>query len=255
MGEYLIQDTTLTNIANAIRGKTGGTEALTPERMTLEIENIQLGADAYAVIAVTYPEGSICTCSNGSETLELDNTVGYGFFLVPEAGTWTVTCTDGTNTRTRNVGIAIERQIESVTLSYNLILFDSSVTSGWASKLYSSSYASAGIVDGKLTVKNSASAYSGALLYKEEPVSTSGYTNAKITVDSVKTANGTDSKHASLILQTSPALGSMSAVAQAAARLALTGPGTFTLKLPEGTYYVGIEVGQNEVTVSKIWFE
>lgn len=213
------------------------------------------GAKLFAAIAVTYPAGSSLTCTKGTKTLTAKTSTGQWIFAVPEAGTWTVTATSGSSTKSQNVDITAEGQSVNITLSLELLLFDSSVTSGWASKLYNASFASAGIANGKLTVKNSASAYSGALLYKEEPVSTSGYTNAKITVDSVKTANGTDSKHASLILQTSPALGSMSAVAQAAARLALTGPGTFTLKLPEGTYYVGIEVGQNEVTVSKIWFE
>ncbi|MBQ2960812.1 MAG: hypothetical protein IJE09_06285 [Oscillospiraceae bacterium] len=213
------------------------------------------GAKLFAAIAVTYPAGSSLTCTKGTKTLTAKTSTGQWIFAVPEAGTWTVTVTSGSSTNSQNVDITSEGQSVNITLSLELLLFDSSVTSGWASKLYNASFASAGIANGKLTVKNSASAYSGALLYKEEPVSTSGYTNAKITVDSVKTANGTDSKHASLILQTSPALGSMSAVAQAAARLALTGPGTFTLKLPEGTYYVGIEVGQNEVTVSKIWFE
>ena len=51
MAEYLIQDTTLTAIGDAIRAKTGGTELIAPENMPTEIENIQSGstelADAY----------------------------------------------------------------------------------------------------------------------------------------------------------------------------------------------------------------
>lgn len=95
----------------------------------------EAGADAYAVIAVSYPEGSVCICSNGSETLELDNTVGYGFFLVPSDGEWTVTATDGTNSKSQSVSITAEGQFESVTLSFQLILFDggdnTAVTGGW----------------------------------------------------------------------------------------------------------------------------
>ena len=41
MSEYLIQDTTLTAIADAIREKTGGTDQMTPEQMATEISNIQ----------------------------------------------------------------------------------------------------------------------------------------------------------------------------------------------------------------------
>lgn len=40
MAEYMIQDTTLAGIANAIRSKTGGTGALTPEAMAAAIAGL-----------------------------------------------------------------------------------------------------------------------------------------------------------------------------------------------------------------------
>ena len=40
MAEYLIQDTTLTAIADAIRSKTGGTEAILPENMAAAITGL-----------------------------------------------------------------------------------------------------------------------------------------------------------------------------------------------------------------------
>ena len=43
MAEYIIQDTTLTAIGDAIRAKTGSTELIAPENMPTEIENIQSG--------------------------------------------------------------------------------------------------------------------------------------------------------------------------------------------------------------------
>ena len=45
MAEYLIQDTTLTAIGDAIRTKTGKTEAITPENMPTEIDGIKSGSD------------------------------------------------------------------------------------------------------------------------------------------------------------------------------------------------------------------
>ena len=45
MSKYLIQDTTLTAIANAIREKTGETDQMTPEQMATEISNIKSGDD------------------------------------------------------------------------------------------------------------------------------------------------------------------------------------------------------------------
>lgn len=43
MAEYLIQDTTLTGIADAIRGKTGGTDPVAVSDMAAQIEGIQTG--------------------------------------------------------------------------------------------------------------------------------------------------------------------------------------------------------------------
>lgn len=84
-------------------------------------------ADPYAVIAVAYPSGSICTCTDGTKTLSLKDTSGQGFFLIPYAATWTVTASDGTNTKFENVEITSEGQSVSVTLSYQLIAFDNGV--------------------------------------------------------------------------------------------------------------------------------
>lgn len=84
---------------------------------------------AYAVIGVTYPAGSTCTCTDGTKTLTLKDTSGQGFFLIPYAAAWTVTATNGTNTKSQSVEITNEGQLESVTLSYELIInFNKSVS-------------------------------------------------------------------------------------------------------------------------------
>lgn len=81
------------------------------------------GGKAFAVIGVTYPAGSVCTCSDGAKTLSLKDTSGQGFFLIPYAATWTVTATDGTNTKSESVEITSEGQSESITLNYGVYLF------------------------------------------------------------------------------------------------------------------------------------
>lgn len=78
-----------------------------------------------ATIAVTYPAGSTCTCTDGSTTLTAVGTTGSYTFTVPNAGTWTVSCTNGEKTKSENVIIANEGQAESVTITYELVLFDS----------------------------------------------------------------------------------------------------------------------------------
>ena len=45
MAEYLVQDTSLTAIADAIRAKNGGTDKLTLAQMPEKITNIQTGTD------------------------------------------------------------------------------------------------------------------------------------------------------------------------------------------------------------------
>lgn len=93
------------------------------------------GGKLYAIIAVTYPKGSTCTCSNGTKTLKARGTSGKALFNV-QKGIWTVSCTDGTNTKTVSVEITTAGQSVSVTLSYQLLLYEAGneyadITGGW----------------------------------------------------------------------------------------------------------------------------
>lgn len=76
------------------------------------------GTKLFAAIGVTYPEGSVLTCTNGTKTLTAKNTSGQWVFAIPETGTWTVTATDGTNTSSKSVEITAEGQNVSVNLAY-----------------------------------------------------------------------------------------------------------------------------------------
>lgn len=77
----------------------------------------------FAVISVTYPAGSVCTCTKGTKSYKAKNTSGLALFAVPEVGTWTVSCTDGDKTKSASVSITAEGQAENVTLAYELVLF------------------------------------------------------------------------------------------------------------------------------------
>ena len=76
------------------------------------------GSDTYAFIVVTYPAGSTCTATDGTTTLTAPDTSGNWVCKVPNAGTWTVFCTNGTDTASTTVVISTEGQSVSVTLSY-----------------------------------------------------------------------------------------------------------------------------------------
>ena len=72
----------------------------------------------YGKITVTYPSGSTCTCTDGNTVLVADDDSGETTFLVPNAGTWTVTSTNGEETIVEVVEITTEGQSESIELSY-----------------------------------------------------------------------------------------------------------------------------------------
>lgn len=93
------------------------------------------GGKLFAVIAVTYPEGSICTCSDGTKTMKAKDTSGKALFNVA-VGEWTVTATDGSSTASKAVSITYEGQVESVSLSYTQYLYNKGdeckdITGGW----------------------------------------------------------------------------------------------------------------------------
>ena len=108
----------------------------------------------YAVIGVTYPSGSTCTCTNGSKTLTAKNTSGKAIFVIPSAGTWTVTAVSGSKSTSKTVSITAEGQVATVTLTYELILFNNGVVSGyaWDSSNFDSGYGYAQVSNGLIHV-------------------------------------------------------------------------------------------------------
>lgn len=75
----------------------------------------------YATISVTWPAGSTCAIANGDTRLVAPTTSGSYTFTVTKAGTWVVSCTDGTNTASGSVSITASGESKSVSLSYNKI--------------------------------------------------------------------------------------------------------------------------------------
>ena len=99
------------------------------------------GVKLFAVIGVTYPAGSVCTCAKGTKTYKAKNTSGLALFAVPETGEWTVSCTDGTQTASTTATVSAEGEAVNVKLTYDLRLFDNGdecagVTGGWTNTGY-----------------------------------------------------------------------------------------------------------------------
>lgn len=95
-------------------------------------------AKVYAVIGVTYPSGSTCTCTDGAKTLTAKDTTGRALFVIPYAGTWTVKAVSGSKSKSKAVSITAEGQVEVVTLIFETILWEAgsdqntSLTGGFA---------------------------------------------------------------------------------------------------------------------------
>lgn len=113
-------------------------------------------AAPYAVIGVTYPSGSTCTCTDGTKTLKLKDTSGQGLFLIPYAATWTVTAVSGSKSTSKTVSITAEGQAETVALMFELLLFDggdnTGVTGGWTYTITDTGFGSTDVRPDNLTV-------------------------------------------------------------------------------------------------------
>ena len=118
-----------TDGAAVFKGLSSGEWALTiTDGDQTRTRSVTITADYSAVIAfftatiqITYPEGSACTASDGNRMLSAPDTSGTWECVVPNAGTWTVTGTDGDQVSSRTAGITSEGQIVSITLTYNRI--------------------------------------------------------------------------------------------------------------------------------------
>ena len=114
------------------------------------------GGTPYAAIGVTYPSGSVCTCTNGTLTLTAKGTGGKAIFVIPSTGTWTVKAVSGSKSTSKTVSITTEGQVETVTLMFETILFDggdkTGVTGGWTYTITKDDYGGPSAREDNLTV-------------------------------------------------------------------------------------------------------
>ena len=130
----------LTSVAAAIRAKGATADPLSfPAGFVSAVNNI-FTSSAFGYIVANFPTtAASCTCSSGGTVLEADAAGlarGQFVFEVPAAGTWTVTISSGTDTKSESVSITAAGQAKVVKLSFSLILLDggdecTDVTGGW----------------------------------------------------------------------------------------------------------------------------
>ena len=133
-----------------------------------------------ARINVTYPAGSTCTITNGSQTYTAPNTTGTWNCDVDSTGSWTVTATSGSQTASSVVSITSDGQNASVSLSYDYVIFQaggaSDYSGGWTALGYSASADSSGI-----RVYTAAS-WAGAQVFSSAAIDVSRYSKLNINV-------------------------------------------------------------------------
>lgn len=138
------------------------------------------GGTPYAAIGVTYPSGSVCTCTNGTLTLTAKGTGGKAIFVIPSAGTWTVKAVKGSKSKSKAVSITAEGQVETVTLTYGLYIFKngSGLTSGYSIEI--SSTISAPTVSSDTISWSGNFDGGGVAFYINPAVALSGYTELRV---------------------------------------------------------------------------
>ena len=96
---------------------------------------VSSGTSFSATINITYPAGSTCTVTNYKKTWTAPNTSGSWTFKANEVGIYTVKAVSGSKSREKEVLVTAEGQVATVTLTFEMILFDggdnTSVTGGW----------------------------------------------------------------------------------------------------------------------------
>lgn len=191
-----------------------------------------------ALIDVTYPEGSTCTCSNGTKTLKAKGTSSKYLFNV-EPGTWTVSCTDGIDTVSKSVEITSEGQIASVTLKYNFYLFKSGVgaVTPFRTDIESGAKCVIGTDSIKMTVSDLDSGYS--LIETESPVDLTNYSTLVMQVKDMAYDRSVTGLY--IAKKQSADFDSVSATAKKTLK-DVSGVGTFTLNISSrsGNFYIGI---------------
>lgn len=103
MAEYLTNTTDLTKVASAIREKGGTSDPLVyPDGFVTAIQAIQTGDPLH--IVVTTSAGATVTATKGSKTASgTADASGNCTLIVDEVGTWTVTATTASTTKTADV--------------------------------------------------------------------------------------------------------------------------------------------------------
>lgn len=211
---------------------------------------------AFAVIAVTYPSGSICTCGGKAAR----DTSGYALFPV-KAGTYTVECHTVDNSKSKSTSVTVAESDKgksiSVELSYELVLFDGGVVEPWTViganptatisdtiYLYAANSTKAVVSSVRTTNKIDLSGYSTLKYTVTENVNpTKAFMCVTSSTSAPISAGGTNSVTSDVVAYGKPSA---------------TGTYNVDVSTINAEYYISIAVGHyggSGLKISKVWLE
>lgn len=200
-----------------------------------------------ASINITYPANSTCvvTNSNGqtvaSDTNATSSTKTWTA-TVSATGTYTITATatDGSGkSKSQSVSITADGQSKTVTLSYELHLFESGVGLAEGYSVETTGYISMNVTTNKITLTHTADSTDGQA-YFTPPIDCSSY--SKLTVIATQTEVQDMYSETLIRLLTTPTA-AQTAAAAASSKLNLTGATTVTIDLSSIEELLYLNVG------------
>lgn len=217
------------------------------------------GSAELPAIYATYPEGSVCTCSNGAKTYTAKDTSGFWLFAGLDIGTWTVTATDGSDPASKTIAITENGQIANIVLEYTQWYFKDgeqyeSITGGWSNSgwSYNGRTAQAPTITDRIIV-NSQPNQNATIAGTAKKIDFTGINTIKVNVIAVTTAVRVD-------LSQSKALASSGG--DEVVRQAITQVGVHNIDVSSvnGEYYLSVSAISNSTTawvgtVTEIWGE
>lgn len=218
-----------------------------------------------AVIGVTFPVGATVSVSNGTKTYTSKDTDGNTAFIV-EAGTWTVTATDGVDSDSKEVTVE-EKDFTSVELTFwNGELYVAgreyeSVTGGWQARGWK--YDSGGKALAPTLTKNETSmtmtisgSVSGGIVEIAKDVNLNEWNEIVVIVESLtKSLTGQAAERTSLVVTDRTETYGSSRVAQKAINSFVVGENVLDISSVNGNYDIGfyLYVGSINMTVTEVF--
>ena len=241
----------------------------------IDVDYVVVIAYFSATITITYPAGSTCTCSDGTTTLTAPDTSGTWTCIVPNAGTWTVAATDGTENASEAVSITTDGQTVAVELSYLLWLYKegniyNAVTGGWSVSEHTKT---GGTFDGMLTLNDdsmlvSTEAWGGSVgcgnVFTNNPIDLSGVNTLKFKITGIGNTSGTNPAGDTVNFRFSLVVASARPTTQIptfAADQIILATGEYSVDVSSiTTGYVGVWIStvgyaKTTLTISEVWGE